>query len=165
MEKNETAVLDGEVAVERVIVQEEVRLYRVSKTVARLDSDIYDFEDAKTVFLETPLPVYNSVGDRIGFASIHVDTGCYGHRRIDADISIEYETEERLLSETQSLKIYPVLRGWMSFIDSSPLAWADGFLDFQAKKKKVGTVYVSGLFLTSERPSDKRITPLSQPGM
>lgn len=146
--------LDGEAAVERVIDGDQVKLYRARQVVAYLDGPIYDFAAASLGFNASPLPVFDGDMKRIGFASTTVVRDERGHRSLVADISIEYATEERLLAETQSVKLYPRFFGTMKF-GAIPL------FDFYQRLTPT-YLRIDGIQITRLRPVDERIVALGE---
>lgn len=146
--------LDGEAPVERVVVQEEVKLFRARQVVSYLDGPVYDFAAASLGFNGSPLPVFDEHMKKIGFASTTVvrDDGA---RRIFADISIDYATETRLLAETGSVKLYPHLFGQMKF-GAIPL------FDFHQRLTPT-YLRIDGIQISRLRPSDERISVFGSP--
>lgn len=146
--------LDGEPAVSRVIIQDEVKLYRARLTVAYLDGGVYDFGPTSVSFAQQPTPVYNDEHQAIGFAALSVERTENG-RRIVAEVTIDYATPERLLAETQSEKLYPWIFGSMRMAQI-PL------FDFQARLVPM-TLVVHGVQFSRLRPTDERVGALGWP--
>ncbi len=138
MEDNEETVgkLEGELAVERVFLQEDVKLYRVKTVVANI-------EDGRIYGARNPVPVRNDDWKLIGFADVHQE----GYRLI-GELAIDYATEERLLIETGSERFYP-----RCYVDI-PNEFANG----PAKWFRV-----SDIVLTRSRPADRNLQPVGEP--
>lgn len=149
-------ILDGAPDVERVIVQDEVKLYRVRTTVAYLDGEVFDFGPTSVSFATNPLPVVNDEGRQIGFASPSVVLEG-GPRRLTAEIAIDYATEERLLAETKSERRYPRIFGTMRMA-AMPL------FDFQQKLTPL-MLRVDAIQISRLQPSDERIVPFGEPSL
>ncbi len=151
----EEAVWDitGTPEVDRVLLQDEVKLYRARAVLAYLDSPHYDYDDT-VVSYENPLPVRNEEGALIGHANIALVNG-----RIIGDVLIEYASPERLVAETrQGVRHYPRLMGTsMGTLSASP------FVDTFGKKLKVLALTVKGITLSAHASSDERLQPLGEP--
>lgn len=129
----------------KVFNQDETKLYRARALLAILDSDVYEI-DRGGIQTRGPLPVEAEDGRRIGFASVFFDGD-----KMFADISIDYASPERLLAETQSIKLYARPWGAMAVVNS-PL------FDFHAKLI-VRQLFINGIVLSTQAPSDGRIAP------
>ncbi len=138
-----------ETPIDRVILEEDAKVFRVSAVLALLDSPVYDL---RKVPIEFPpvVPVFNEEHKKVGFASIWTDK-----ERVMADISFDYASEERLLIETQSIPIYARPFGDLK-IAGIP------FIDFQAKLS-ILKLSVSGIQLVRVAPADARIQALGKP--
>jgi hypothetical protein len=148
--------LDGEIPVERVIDGDQVKLYRTRQVVAYLDGPVYDFGAASVTFGENPIPVYTDEMKKIGFAQVSiVRRGSDGVRHIVADIAIDYATEERLLAETQSEKLYPRVFGQMR-VAAMPL------FDFFQPITPL-SLRIDGIQLSRVRTRDERISFFGSP--
>ncbi len=55
--------------IERVILQEEVKLWRARTELMYFDSDVYDLTDS-SIELASPMPVFTDTMRQIGFASV-----------------------------------------------------------------------------------------------
>ncbi len=143
--------LAGDADVDRVILQDEVKLFRARQTVAYLDGGVYDFAACSVTFGANPVPVYNDEMKQLGFASMSLllDEGL--RRRLFADISIDYATEERLLTETKSVKLYPRVFGQMRFP-------AMALFDF-AQKLTPTYLRIDGIQLSRLPSNDPRVLP------
>ena len=86
--------LDGELAVERVILQEEAKIFRAEGPVL--------VEGLLTEATGLPIPVYSYDGKRIGFASLTFN----GRGQQAVAMNLEYASEERLLIETGCENLY-----------------------------------------------------------
>lgn len=141
--------LTGAAPVDRVILQDEVKLWRTDAAVAYLDSDVYDF---KGMLLEipAPVPVYDDTMHQIGFASI---TREVGPDRLVAHIVIDYATEERFEAELNIAPLYPRVFGRMA-LPAQPL------FDFAAKLMVI-RLALDGIQLTRRAPVDTRLKPLA----
>lgn len=137
-----------EVKVERPeeVADENTRLYRARTVLTYLDSGAFNMRGAKLGW-RSPTPVQDSDGNEIGFASLRNEGD-----RIEADLTIEYDTEERLLAETGS-GLYARFFGSMTF-GALPL------LDLQ-KPLIVLAMRVDGIKLTTHKPADLRLLPLA----
>jgi hypothetical protein len=145
--------LDGDAPVERVITQDEVKLYRSKGVVTYLDGGIYDFGAASVTFKANPVPVLNDDNKTIGFASVTVVRDESGRRSLVADIAIDYSTEERLLAETGE-KLWPRVFGTMRFA-ALPL------FDFQQRLTPT-YLRIDGIQISRVAPSDERIPRFGQ---
>jgi hypothetical protein len=134
-------ILDGELSIDRVIVDSEVKVYRTKVVLAYLNSSVYDFVwTSFTVSNDGLVPVCSDDGRKLGFATVTRE-----NNRIVADLCIDYASEERLMAETRSVKIYPRLRGRLT-VPSEP------FLDFQALIKPLAIV-IEGVVLSTTSPT------------
>lgn len=148
-------VQPDEGAIDRVILQDEVQLYRARVVLAVLDGPVFDFGPTTVEFPDGPVPVFADDGrTQLGFASVAMELG-NGHFRLMADLSIDYACEERLLAETRSRQIYPRLYGKLS-VAAIPL------FDFQAPLVPT-KLLVQGIVLSRRRPADERIVALGEP--
>jgi hypothetical protein len=147
-------ILEGEPNVSRVIVQDEVKLYRVRATIAYLDGGVFDFGPTSVTFKSNPTPVYNDDNQQIGFADVGVVVAGNSGRRIEAAIAIDYATEERLLAETKSERLYPRLFGSMKMAGSA-------LFDFQARLVPF-TLRIDGIQISRRAPADERIVPFGE---
>lgn len=141
--------LDGETPIERVILQDDVKLFRYRAVLAYLDGSVYDFSQAKISFENDLVPVFSEDRSRhLGFAKVELET-VGGSKRLIADISIDYASEERLLAETQEVKVYPRICGRQGF----PVI---ALFDFQGRLP-VTFLRVDGVILSRKRPTDERV--------
>lgn len=147
--EEEVEPLAGVPAVERVVTEEDGRTFRCRALVAYLDSEVYDL-DGVTVGFSNPVPVRGISNQVIGFANLWVDGG-----RILADASIEYASEERLLAETQSQRLYARPYGRLA-VDPMPV------FEFHARLP-VRSLVVDGLQLLPDVPADARAVPFGVP--
>lgn len=146
----EICPLDGHPPIERVILGEDVKLYRARVILGYLDGPVYDFESAALHFgNDGPVPVHSDDGKNIGFASV-----VYANGRFEADIAIDWACEERLLAETGE-KIYARFFGTMNF---KPML----LFDFQAKLGPT-KLKIDGIVLSRQAPADPRVTPVGYP--
>jgi hypothetical protein len=153
MEDEAIGSLDLDAAVEKVIVGDEVRLYRTRSVVAYLDGPVYCF-DAAEIRISNPTPVVDDDLNAkvLGFANILIQNcgaGPVPARRLVADIVINYSCEERLLAETGAEAIYPQLKGLIK--TTTPL-----FLN-PTKRLLVTQIKINSIVLTRTRPQDPRL--------
>jgi hypothetical protein len=148
--ENGIGALDAESAVDRVITQDEVKLYRFSCVLAHLDGPVYDFSSCTLRLDKNPMPVYSDDMKQIGFASVEpVRLATHKIIGIKANVSIDYSTEERLLLETHSVKLYPRVFGAMSVGNMA-------VFDFQRPLTPM-TLRIDGIQVSRNRPQDQRI--------
>lgn len=151
----EEAVWDitGTPDVERVIVQDEVKLYRARAILAYLDSPYHDYSDA-VIAIENPLPVINDMGQLIG----HAHAELVGNR-IVAEVAIEYSSPERLVAETrQGVRHYPRIVG----VEHCKLV-GQPFIDTHGDKTYIVALTIEGITLSERASTDKRLYPLGEP--
>lgn len=129
------------------VADSNTRLFRARTVLTYLDTGTFNVKGAKIIFRDAPTPIFDSDDDQIGFASLRNEGD-----RIEADLTIEYDTEERLLAETES-GLYARYFGSMTF-GALPL------LDLQ-KPLTVLALRVDGIKLTTHKPTDLRLLPLS----
>lgn len=144
------STIEGEPAIERVILQEEVKLYRTKSAIAFLDGPVYDFAPATVEFGRSPLPVYSDDMKQLGFAEVKLEKTATGQSLI-ADMTIDYACEERLVAETQQERRWPRLFGRMS-VPAFPV------FDFQQRIPVVKLV-VDGIVISRDAPGDTRVVP------
>jgi hypothetical protein len=136
---------------------DDVRLYRAHVVVAYLDGSVYDFAESKIVF-ENPVPVQGSSGKTIGYAALFMEEiGDRPLKRVVADIVIDYACEERLLAETQEIRLWAHAHGTISGRPAH-------VFDFHAPIP-ISKVEIKGLTITNARPHDERIASLGAPVM
>src|SRR5688572_30335510 len=90
--------VSGEIAFDKVINLNDVKLFRRKAVVAYLEGAVYDFGPASVSF-DNPVPVFDDDDKKLGYAVLKKE----GNRLI-ADISIDYQCEERLLIENGDVK-------------------------------------------------------------
>jgi len=145
-----------EETIDRVILQDEVQLYRTRVILAHLDGPVFDFGPTTVEFPDMPVPVFADDGrTQLGFASVSLEQYVREGHRLMADLSIDYACEERLLAETRSRQIYPRIYGKLS-VAAIPL------FDFQAPLVPT-KLLVQGIVLSRRRPADERIPALGEP--
>lgn len=136
---------------EREVKQEDVRLFRAKTALSYLDSAVYDFAPTEVEFQQNPVPVYGEDMKQVGYASVYLDQTAGGVQRLMADVTIDGATEERLLAETQSVKLYARPFGLMA-VAAMPL------FDFQARITPV-RLRIDGVQLIRQKPFDERLAP------
>jgi hypothetical protein len=132
--------------IERVISQQDVRLYRAQ--VFLLESTpTHSFSGAHVEYLN-PLPVYDSTGRLIGGATI-VQRALDGSVRVD--LVFDYAVPERLDIETDQ-PVYAHPRGLFYFTSHpQPLSPYDGN-DFD-QRSRVSVVKLKGITLSNRKSS------------
>lgn len=144
---------DGKI--DRLIVQDEVKLYRTRVVLAYLDGPVFDFTGTAVIAGEDPVPVFGDGGQKaIGMATLDVEQA-RGTTRLVANIAIDYASEERLLAETKTKEIYPRFFGGLAF---TPMP----LFDFQKPLAPL-KLRVDGIVLSRERPHDAQIPALGEP--
>lgn len=141
--------LPDKTEIERVLVQDEVKLYRARCVIAYLDGGVYDFSDTE-LSIANPLPVYSDDMRQLGFASATLENG-----RVIADLAIDYACEERLLIESKDARIFPRVFGTMSLPQML-------VFDFQVRLQ-VLKLDLHGIKLTRLEPVDDRLSPVGTP--
>lgn len=139
--------------IDRVILQEEVKLWRCERTVAYLDSPVYNFDETE-LEIASPVPVYSPEMEKIGFASVRLDHDGKEPCLV-ASISIDYATEERFEAELNIRPLYPRVFGRMV------ASQTESVFDFQARLK-VHRLLIEGVKLTITPPTDARILKLPE---
>lgn len=156
MENEEPGKLDGAPVIERVLTEEQLRTYSARVVVTYLDSDVFDLRNSQIIFRENPIPVMGLSGDRIGFASVWVD-GYASHQHVVAQLSLVYDSEERLLIETKSAYIYAYLTGRVMGVDLH-----HAFMDF-CRPVEVAAIIVDSIRLDTRAPHDRRLQAVGEP--
>ena len=151
-EKDEpVGTLEGE-TIDRVILQDETRLYRAKVVLTYLDGPVYDFGPTDVMF-QNPVKVYDDDMKQLGFASLDLEE-TPGDQRLTAEISIDYSCQERLLIETEA-KFYARVFGKMA-VPAMPL------FDFQAPVPIIRLI-IDGIQISTQRPADPRISHVGAP--
>lgn len=131
--------------------QDEVRLYTAKTVLSYMDSEVYDLGPTQIEFRQNPVPVYGEDMKQLGYANVYMDATSGGIQRLMADVSIDAATEERLLAETQSVRLYARIFGVMGCA-AMPL------FDFQARVVPV-RLRLDGVQLSRLKPTDERLAP------
>lgn len=131
-----------------------VRLFRRKVVLAYLDSPVYDFEPTEIEFQNQPVPVYGEDMKPLGHAAVYLDRTGAGVQRLVADVTIDAASEERLLAETQQVKLYPRLFGVLA-VAAIPL------FDFHAPITPV-RLRLDGVVLSRRAPADGRVPPFGE---
>lgn len=142
--------LDLETPVDSVVLQDEVKLFRLRATLIYLDGHVFDFNYVDVSALP-PVPVHDQANRRIGFASVEALQG--PPEQLVADIVIDYATEERLLIETGE-KLYAFCFGHLKIRQD-----ANGVFDLH-RPLPVELLTVDGIQLLRRTPTDSRIDPV-----
>ena len=130
--------LDGPAPVERVILQEEVKLFEIKTLLAQLSSSVYDLSNLPSLSHDL-VPVFSEDDKKLGFASLYIEDNA-----IYAAMAIDFSSEERLLIETGE-KLYARFYGRIGVPGSK-------YMDLQ-KKLSVTKLIVDGIVLTREGTS------------
>ena len=118
------------------------RLYRTTQAVCFFDSETHDF--SKTKF-SWDRPTKICIDEKtIGFASLYFDGN-----KLMASMAIDYASEERLLAETQEIKLYPQVHSFLQY--------GSKLLNDFSQKVPVLSVEVQRIMLSREKPIDARI--------
>jgi hypothetical protein len=135
--------------------QADIKLYRARIVLDYVDRTAYDLSKTKyRVPADAPVKVFDGDDRLIGFGSI-----VFVKNHFEADIAVDYATEERLLIETGEIKIYGRLRGHLQM----PRRLEDQYvLDLQSKPA-VDTMVVSDIILSRVKPGDDRVLPVGAP--
>lgn len=145
-------ILDGTLAIERVITQEDARLYRAKAILAYLDDSSLDFSKATITTEGNLVPIESEDGKLLGYASVDLV-----NNRLLAEVAIDYATPERLSAEMrEGLRYYPRIRGSIQVLDGV-------FVDITPIKAQVQYLEILKLVLSTERPSDPRLQALGEP--
>lgn len=145
--------LSGSAPVDRVVLQDEVKLFRVRAVLTYLDGPVYDLP-GKVSFGQSPVPVYSDDMVRLlGFATVVLDRDGVAPRLV-ADLSLDYACEERLLVETQSAGLFARVFGSLT---CAPMP----LFDFQAPILAI-SLRIDGIQLTMTPPVDPRLEPLGK---
>ena len=143
--------LDGQVDIERVIVQDEVKLWRSHAVLSYLDGPVYDFDGA-LVEIVNPVPVFSDDMKRIGFATASIEYLGHDPHRIVADLILDYATEERFLTEMNIKPLYPRIFGRLA-LPAMPL------FDFRSPIK-ISKLVLQGIQISHNPPADPRLNKL-----
>jgi hypothetical protein len=137
--------------IERVFLDSEVKLYRAQVNLMYLDGKVFNFEDTVLDF-PAAVPVFTDSGKTIGFANLshNPETG-----EFKANIAIDYASEERLLAETRSERLYARPYGTMAF---APMLFLDPSASLKPTKMKI-----QGITLSRTRSADDRCKPFGEP--
>jgi hypothetical protein len=151
-EDNEIGKLEGQVEIERVILQEEVKTFSAKVALAYFDGPVFDFSRCTFRTQDSLIPVYDSYGKKLGFANVYVDTVGETSRLV-GDMSIDYACEERLLIENGDIKYYARVSGFYKIDHEYE------YLDFKNPIKPHSLV-VTSITLTTTPGKDPRLGPV-----
>lgn len=142
-----------DIPIERVTLQEEVKLFRCSTVLAYLDSKVFNLHQAE-LQIPNPVPVHDQANRRVGFALVEVRQGSLG-KYLHADISFDYATEERLLIQNRErLWAYP-----FGSLQVNPASLQ--VFEFQ-KPLAVQRLQIDGIQLLHRTPQDHRLDCLRE---
>ena len=134
----------------KIILQEDVKLFRVKGVVAILDTPFYDYTKAK-INLHNPTPVKDFSTKKIGFANVFVEND-----KLIADVVLDYYTPERFDIDVKN-DVYLGVNGFL-VLEEEKLKR----LDLYGITKKVLQISILSLVLTHRKPTDTRISPLGE---
>src|SRR5271165_966595 len=139
---------------ERVILQQDVRMYEERAILAYLDSPYFDYSKVALALEKNPFPVKNDDGDQVGFANIYAQNG-----KLVAEVTLDYHQPERLSAETRD-----GVRHWLRMNGTIVLQPSeDPFLDLLGNRQVARLISLEYLVLSTRRPSDRRLLPLGEP--
>jgi len=145
--------LDAEIAVDKVFLQDETRLFRTKTVLTYMNTGVYNIMVEPRY--ENPVPVYSGE-KKIGFATVTTEGDPLGtNRRLVAEIAIDYSTEERLLVEIGEERLYARYFGRLGVPGTA-------FFDLQ-EPLKVTLLTIDGIVLTDTKPFDERLKALGKP--
>jgi hypothetical protein len=129
------------------------RTYRTKTALGKLDGPYYNMTITPSDFV--PICSNNKV---VGYACVYVENGA-----ILADLSLEYATEERLVIETRSSKLYAGLSGRIEFGGTYKWINEDYIVDFDSSPRGL-QLLVTAVIITSV-PSYSTQNPLGWPSI
>lgn len=129
------------------ITPENTKTFEMTATLGYFDEPGVRYSDEVWNFSLGPTPVVSEDGRRIGSAVVFAEDGV-----VKATIHIDYATEERLLVETDSIQLWPRIRGRLYY----RVQRAD-FL-FERLEHEVSGIVVHEVVMTTRKNPDARIS-------
>jgi hypothetical protein len=133
---------------DRIILQEETRLYRGRVLLANVPTGYYDIKPAVDRARALPVPVYGADRRHIGYATLVFDNVSLTYGYLKADLTIDYACPERLDIENRIL--YARIAGRLDLKISTYLEIGDTPI----------VLNVFGIHLVPDKPKDNTIPPV-----
>jgi hypothetical protein len=142
-----------EIPIEKVTLQEEVKLFRCTTVLAYTDSKVFGLRSTEFE-IPNPVPVHDQNNRRVGFALVEIKQG-FGGRYLQAEISMDYATEERLLVQNGE-RLWAYAFGTLRVNPKSLQVF-----DFQ-RPLTVEHLKIEGVQILARAPTDHRLDPIRE---